>query len=129
MATTQRHREISARFLEQAEVELRAGDLLQASEKAWGAVAHYLNSLARRYGWPMSSHNNLRENARRVISLTNDPALCRQRFSVVESLHGNFYHDFTDADGVADGLQSARDLLSDMQAVDLDEHFEARDGG
>ena len=47
MATTERHGQISAQFLEQAEAELRNGDLLQASEKAWGAVTHYVNSLAR----------------------------------------------------------------------------------
>ena len=129
MATTERHTEISARFLEHAEAELQAGDLLQASEKAWGAVAHYLNSLARRYGWRMSSHNDLRENARRVMRLTRNPEFSEIRYSFVESLHGNFYHDFTDARGVAVGLQSAKALLADMEAVDLDEHFEAMDGG
>ena len=129
MATTERHTEISARLLEQAEAELRAGDLLQASEKAWGAVAHYVNSLARRYGWPMDSHDDLRDNARRVIGLTKDPENTRMRFTLAENLHATFYYGFTDARGVAAGLQGTRTLLSDMQAVDLDKHFKAKDAG
>ena len=47
VATAEQHREISTQFLEHAEDELRKGDLLQASEKAWGAVSHYVNSIAR----------------------------------------------------------------------------------
>ena len=47
MATAEQHRKISTQFLEHAEDELRKGDLLQASEKAWGAVSHYVNSIAR----------------------------------------------------------------------------------
>ena len=45
--SAKRHREISAQFLNHVEDEFRKGDLLQASEKAWDAVAHYVNSVAR----------------------------------------------------------------------------------
>ena len=47
MATTARHQEISDQFLSDAEVEFQRGDLLQASEKAWGAVAHYIEAVAQ----------------------------------------------------------------------------------
>ena len=50
MATTARHQEISRTFLEHAEIEFGKGDLLQASEKAWGAVAHYVKSVAKERG-------------------------------------------------------------------------------
>ena len=123
MATTERHRQISAQFLEQAEVELRNGDLLQASEKAWGAVTHYVNSLAREYGWPMGGHNDVRANARKVMRLTDDPEQSHVRFTLAEGLHGNFYHEFSDAEAVALALRNTRILLSDMQAVELDSHF------
>ncbi len=36
MATVEQHRDISTQFLDQAEQEFNKGDLLQASEKAWG---------------------------------------------------------------------------------------------
>ena len=123
MATTERHGQISAQFLEQAEAELRNGDLLQASEKAWGAVTHYVNSLAREYGWPMGGHNDVRANARKVMRLTDDPEQSHVRFTLAEGLHGNFYHEFSDAEAVALALRNTRILLSDMQAVELDSHF------
>ena len=47
VVTAEQHREISAQFLDHAEDEFRKGDLLQASEKAWGAVSHHVNSVAR----------------------------------------------------------------------------------
>ena len=72
VATAEQHREISTHFLEHAEDELRKGDLLQASEKAWGAVSHYVNSIARQRNWPLGSHRRLIENANKLIS--GDPA-------------------------------------------------------
>ena len=36
MASADQHRAISTQFLDQAEQEFSKGDLLQASEKAWG---------------------------------------------------------------------------------------------
>ena len=42
MTTSVEHVRISDRFLGQAQSEFERGDLLQASEKAWGAVAHYV---------------------------------------------------------------------------------------
>ena len=45
--TPERHHDISAMFMEHAEDQFRQGDLLQASEKAWGAVAHCISAIAR----------------------------------------------------------------------------------
>ena len=92
MATAEQHREISTQFLEHAEDELRKGDLLQASEKAWGAVSHYVNSIARQRNWPLGSHSRLIENANKLIS--GDPANAshkRRLLRSMEALHANFY--------------------------------------
>ena len=39
------------------------GDLLQASKKAWGAVAHYLKSVAKYRGWQNRTHRDLTDIA------------------------------------------------------------------
>ena len=57
MATEARHREISDQFLDQAVEEYRRGDLLQASEKAWGAVSHYVSAMSVERGWPAKTHS------------------------------------------------------------------------
>ena len=74
MATAERHAEISAIFLGHAEDLFRAGDSLQASEKAWGAVAHRLKSIAQRRNWPSGSHQALRVIIDRLAEESNNPA-------------------------------------------------------
>ena len=44
--TTQTYQQASQQFLAQANQELAAGDLPQASEKGWGAVAQMIKDIA-----------------------------------------------------------------------------------
>ena len=71
----------------------------------------------------MGGHNDVRANARNVMRLMDDPEQSHVRFTLAEGLHGNFYHEFSDAEAVALALRNTRILLSDMQAVELDSHF------
>ena len=118
VATAQQHREISAQFLNHAEDELRKGDLLQASEKAWGAVSHYVNSVARQRSWPLGSHNRMIENANRLIR--QDPAQAvhkRRLLRSIEALHANFYQAFLDEDSVRDGIEDAKELIGGLEGI------------
>ena len=67
MATVAQHQEISERFLSHAEEEFEKGDLLQASEKAWGAVAHYVKSVAKAAGWVGCRQSRRREQMRQGV--------------------------------------------------------------
>lgn len=120
MTTAERHYEISDRFLEQAYVEFEGGDLLQASEKAWGALAHYVNAVAKTRDWPHSTHRDLNLNASRLIQGTDDASVHRQQLMVVNALHANFYQDFLDEDSVLDGLNATGSLLTALKAVGAD---------
>ena len=119
MASADQHRAISTQFLDQAEQEFSKGDLLQASEKAWGAFSHYVNSVARQRGWPLGSHRNLIENAHTLINTSPGQAEHRRRLvRSVEALHANFYQAFLDEDSVRDGIDDAKALseaLSDLE--------------
>ena len=117
MATVERLQDISVRFLEQAEAEYAAGDYLQASEKAWGAVAHYVKSVAQEQGWPHDSHYNVRKAARTLIRQANDPEQCTRRFTQVEHLHINFYDEIWEPDEVRLAIDDARVLLDAMRQV------------
>lgn len=118
MATTERHRQISATFLAHAEEELAKGDLLQASEKAWGAVAHCIKSIARARDWPNKSHSDVRNNARRLLNRSSNPALNKLTFRAVQFLHNNFYEDLLDAEDVQDGIADAKRLVEVLNDVD-----------
>ena len=121
MVTAEQHREISAQFLDHAEDEFRKGQLLQASEKAWGAVSHYVNYIARHRGWPLGSHRRLIDNANNLIS--RDPANAEHRRRLlrsVEALHANFYNAFLDEESVREGVQDARELIRALEDLNAD---------
>ena len=117
MATTTRHEQISYRFLDRAEAEFERGDMLQASEKAWGAVAHFVKSVANANGWADGSHRDIADNARRLIDLTPDPDGNRDKFVVVNTLHVNFYEEKLDPRDVGRGIRHARSLINAMKEV------------
>ena len=118
MATTQRHETISAAFLYHAEAEFEKGDMLQASEKAWGAVAHYVKSVAKARGWPDGSHRDIAVNARRLIGRTSDPDGNRKRLVLVNALHVNFYEEELDPKDVELGIEDARALIEAMREAE-----------
>ena len=118
MTTTARHQEISKSFLEHAESEFEKGDLLEASEKAWGAVAHHVKSVARARGWPNRSHRDVVKNAERLIDSSNDPRQYVRMFAMVENLHVNFYEEKYSAKRVRQGLDDARALIDGMRVAE-----------
>ena len=119
MATATRHNEISDTFLEQAEDELGKGDLLQASEKAWGAIAHYVKAVARERGWKEnSSHAHIRQNASILIDRTSDPDSYRWMFAAVTGLHVNFYEEQFSEGDVRSGIRAARTLLDELRRTE-----------
>ena len=118
MATRTRHEQISQRFLDHAEAEFQKGDMLQASEKAWGAVAHYVKSVARTNDWPNTSHRDIADNAGRLIRRTSDPKGNKRKFGSMNDLHSNFYEEDLGRDEVEDGIRNARELIEAMREVE-----------
>ena len=118
--TADQHRYISAQFMGHAEDEFRKGDLLQASEKAWGAVSHYLNFIARQRGWPLGSHKRMIENANNPISRDPTQAEHRRRLlRSVEALHANFYQAFLDEDSVREGIEDVKELIRALEDLNV----------
>ena len=118
MATSTRHVEISNRFLGQAEEEFEKGDVLQASEKAWGAIAHYVKSIAKVKDWPDGSHRNILCNAETLLELTSNPDDNKRRFSQVRDLHVNFYEEYMETNEVRSAIDDARALLDAMREAE-----------
>lgn len=118
MVTSDQHREISTEFLIAAEDEFRKGEILQAGEKAWGAVSHYVNSIARKNGWQIGSHKLLIQNAIQVISREPAHVVERRRLlRSVEALHANFYQAFLDEESVRDGINDAKELIDALEKL------------
>ena len=60
----------SDRLIRHAWEQLEQGDRLQASEKAWGAVAHALKDIAARRGWRNRAHTHNEAIAARLAKLS-----------------------------------------------------------
>ena len=108
----ERHEETSDRFIGHASDWYVKGDLPQASEKAWGAVAHYLNAVAKSRGWSnSSSHQDISEIADDLAVETDDPGRVRSLYISAEGLHRNFYEDRMPDAMVGRGIEDAMELL------------------
>ena len=106
------HLRISEKFLQHAYAQFEAGDMPQASEKAWGAVAHYLKSEAKFRGWRNTSHSDLSHIALDLAQETEDPARIEELYVMMEGLHTNFYEDRLPDGLVARGIDRAGELIS-----------------
>ncbi len=100
-----------------AERELANGDRLQASEKAWGAVAHRLKSIAERRGWQYTTHSQVYGIVDRLTRETGDPNL-RLLFSVASGLHRNYYIDAVPLDALRYEIDKVEELLEMLDPLD-----------
>ena len=120
MVTTIDHAETSRRLIQQADEELAKGDLLQASEKGWGAAAHAMKGIARSRGWPHSHHRELFAVADRLVAETSQQQI-RTLFQVASATHKNFYEGWLTAEAAAGNLADIRTLLEILDILSAKE--------
>ena len=91
---TQEHTQTARDFLIASDREFAAGDVLQGSEKLWGAAAHAVMAVAIKRGWPINEeHKSLHIAANRLADELGDTGLSGQ-FSLAEKFRANSRHDF-----------------------------------
>ena len=101
------YRDQSKIFLEKAFRELEEGDLLQASEKGWGAAAQMVKAVAVEWGWEHRSHNLLFAAVDKMASETGNDQFIRL-FSGADSLHKNFYEGHLSSMAIATCFDQVR---------------------
>ena len=84
----------SKRLMKHAFEQLEKGDRLQASEKAWGATAHALKSIAKERGMRYGRHEDVWALVRRLVADAKDsPEAMGRGIEIANRLHQNFYND------------------------------------
>ena len=86
----------SEKLMQHAFEELAKGERIQASEKAWGAMAHTLKAIADERGLTYGRHNQVRGILRAILADVADVTrqdLIIGGFSAADNLHRNFYDD------------------------------------
>lgn len=114
MTTAEQYRSTSLHLYDQAIEELDAGDLLQASEKLWGAAAQALKSVAERRGWKHDSHAQF-YNIMAALENESETSSLRRNFGVAAELHTNFYENWLDEEQIR---RRAGDVLSFIELLD-----------
>lgn len=113
---SERYLELSRHFIEKADEYLAAGDAVQASEKAWGAVAEAFKSIAEERGWSHKGHRILDDVAFQ-LSLEWQRQDVKLTYDALEKLHINFYEDSMELDEIAASIGNAKTLLDELETL------------
>ena len=122
----------SERLMQHAFDELAKGDRIQASEKAWGAMAHTLKAIADERGLIYGRHNQAWGVVSAVLAdVTNDThrRFILGGFNTAEILHRNFYDDVHQQERLELELgevQSALALLNEAHGLWRERNAPAR---
>ncbi len=115
-AAVGRYVDLSNAYLRKAQAHLAEGDLVQASEKGWGAAAVLVKACAESRGRDHKQHRHLWAMVRRLVAESGDAEI-RSLFSDAESLHGNFYEDYFEAEEVAWFLNEVARLRDKLEPL------------
>ena len=107
---------MSQRYIQQAEEEFQKGDLTQASEKAWGAVALAVKSIAEQRGWLHNRHDLLYAISEQVADEMGRRNLTNL-FRSAGQLHVNYYEEWMLEGHVRGAIDDAKTYLQELEAI------------
>ena len=110
------HTDTAHEFLAKSHTYLAAGDLLQASEKGWGATARMVKAVAETRGWRHRTHGDLHRTVNRLAEELSDQRL-RDLFRSAGTLHQNFYEGWMTAEDIAGTLDDVQEIVGRLQAI------------
>ena len=112
----QEHTLTSREFFLKAEEALAQGDLLQASEKGWGAAAHMVEAVAEGRAWEHSGHRELYQVVNRLAREIEDSEI-RIHFDSASALHSNFYEGWMPKEMIESSLEQVRRFLEKLESL------------
>ena len=115
MATVEFHITTSRQFIVQADEELLKGERMQACEKAWGAAAHGIKSVAERRGWRHNTHAALFRVVDNIVRLSGDSEI-HSLFNDANALHQNFYEGWLGDAHIQRSINGVKRLLEKLDA-------------
>jgi hypothetical protein len=86
---------LSEKYLAEAREFLGKGDLVQASEKLWGAAALAIKTAAAKRGLKLERHGSLWSFVSKLSAESEDEDIVRF-FNTANALHRNFYENEMD---------------------------------
>ena len=115
-AYSDRYAAISQRLLRDAQQELDHGDLIQASEKTWGAAAHAIKALAQKWGWYHQGHHRLDASVHYIVSERGQEDLLGW-YNTVSALHRNYYEHELYGDTLQFAVDATGRFVAEMEKI------------
>ena len=112
----QKHLRITLNFLEASDELFEQGDIIQTSEKLWGATVHAEKVLCISRRWRHNKYALQWEAIKRLAARTGDDSLTLS-FRVAQGNHINFYDDFMTAEAVDEDRHTVRELIEKILAA------------
>ena len=85
------HVETAQRFLDDTDREYAVGDILQASEKLWGAASHVVIAEMKSRGIEVKTHRAMVQAVEDLAIEFKDPSLANE-FAAARYFRSNFYN-------------------------------------
>ena len=115
-AISEEYKRTGQRYMRQADAEFEKGDFLQASEKAWKAVAQYVKALSVLRSLDHMDHRDLRYANSRIADEAGQSQI-RRLFNTAESLHANSYEAWMPEVDVREGISDVKILIALLEDV------------
>ena len=103
-------------FLDAADANIEALDVMQGSEKLWGAATQVIIAAAQQRAWPSGSRGDMRNAVRRLAEEYAEPSL-RDWFQGAELCHINFYHGVMDDEALDFARQRVHQFVTRIQEL------------
>jgi hypothetical protein len=108
------HLKLSEKYIKDAEEFLTKKDLVQASEKAWGAAAQIVKALATKEGKELRSHGELHRYVAELSKEKGDREIMKFWFSAT-SLHQNFYENWFPEEAVRSAVEDVKNFIEKLR--------------
>ena len=107
--------QISRRLIQQARDELEAGDRLQATEKAWGALAQVLKAHGQQRGWlNLGGHRTVGHIARQLHAEYREIDVLLA-YVAADDGHRNFYDNEMSPPEIAEIIVTVANVLPGLE--------------
>ncbi len=119
MTTAEQYKTTSNLLFDQALVELEAGDLIQASEKLWGAAAQELKSVAENRDWEHDSHAHFYNVMAQIEQELPNSHDLRRGFDTATHLHINFCENRMSHTDIRKRLHDVRRFIGQVDSLNF----------
>jgi len=107
---TEKHTRLAEKLMRDARREIAEGELVQGSEKLWGAASQALKAYCASHGIPHGKYAQRRHAALQLADERGDDSI-RLAFKLAESCHANFYNDWMEQEDLDSHVADIRTFV------------------